>query len=167
MADQNKPLGLTSFRRQTDDKVAAMLKDWLKRARAGELQGVILMGVSSDGANERACAGTIGDANAVYLANQVIYDGIMDSRERETQLPAPEPDDGEDDGEDDVVVEFQCEGQKARQIRFVQNESGFVSVIIKRLGKTNEGVQVPYGELDGLVTFFKLARVRRNTRERY
>lgn len=85
----DKVLGLVTSKSKSDEEVVKMMEDWLSRAKSGRIQGAIIMGVADNGEVMRAKAGDMPDATTVYLATQVIHDGILAGREGEYIEPPP------------------------------------------------------------------------------
>jgi hypothetical protein len=79
-----------------EPNVIEALTHWLERAKAGEIQGLVLLGFCGDGDTTRASAGTMLASDVVTLSTVVAHEAIDKVRHDETVMHRNEPD-GDDD----------------------------------------------------------------------
>lgn len=81
MADEPTPLVLAA--EKPSEPVIKALRHWLVMAKSGELHAVIILGVTGAGGHRRSSAGSMGYANAVYLAELTKRDALNDAQRGE------------------------------------------------------------------------------------
>lgn len=93
-------LKLTS--KEPNQRVIWALLRTLKRAKAGELDGIIILGIGSNGNRLRVTAGDMGEANACFLLQVQLHVVMQSAVEGEsfTYSDVKPPTDPDDDGDE-------------------------------------------------------------------
>lgn len=101
MSTEDKPIRLVAPALKPDQAVVGALRDWLSQAKAGRIRGVILLGVDCDGMTLSTSKGSVGYANAVFMAQGVITESMNDAKMNEQLMNWPDRPEGEDEDEDE------------------------------------------------------------------
>jgi len=88
------PIGLLKI--QPNEIVIDALRHWLAEAKLGEVQGIIILGVSHGGGHRRSSVGDMTNAQAMLLAGLVMHDALEHERTEEALIDRPDPQDSDE-----------------------------------------------------------------------
>ena len=86
----DKPTPLVLATREPNQSAIAALRKWLAMAKAGDITGVIILGVSPTGGYTRSSGGDMKDADVVYLSQLTIAQAMKSSMVREKPFKPPD-----------------------------------------------------------------------------